>query len=118
MYAFENPLKITTEKQWIEWIFALKSTADKEKYALEIVEGWRSGRIVLLGAIPCIGSCLTGILWSIFGGDIQTAFAVASFIITASGGRYKFQFIPLFCYPVHTWFLNTLCYGLFANKGK
>lgn len=84
MYAFENPDKIESKTDWVSWVFRLKSNPDK-KYALEFVEGWKGGKIMILGAIPWVGSFLTALIWSACGGDIQTAFSVASYILTASG---------------------------------
>lgn len=88
MFAFNNPDKVPTHDEWIEWIFQLKAAKNK-KYALEFVEGWQAHRILVVGAVPWIASCLTGIIWSIFGGNIQNSFAVASFILTASGSRFR-----------------------------
>lgn len=91
MYAFKNPEKIKTETEWIDWIFALKAPKEPEiKYALEFVGGWQGKKIAVLGMVPWVASCATAIIWSaLWGSDIQTAFTVAAFILTASGSMYK-----------------------------
>lgn len=88
MNVFENPDKIPLSQGWIEWIFKLKSTKDKV-YAVQFIEGWKAGKILILGAIPLVASCLTGVFWGIFGDSVQSGFAVASFILAASGSKFK-----------------------------
>ncbi|KAK3303755.1 uncharacterized protein B0T15DRAFT_513894 [Chaetomium strumarium] len=54
------------------------------RHALGFVEGWNTNRIAISGSVPCLASCLVGAIGSAMGGDPQTAFTVASFILTSS----------------------------------
>jgi hypothetical protein len=46
-------------------------------------------RIAVLGSLPCIASTLVGVVWSARGGDVQTAFTVAGFILTVATGEFR-----------------------------
>ena len=85
MFAYANPLKVTSKHDWVEWAFKLKQK-DK-RYALEFVEGWEATRIAVLGSVLWMASFLLGIIWSVRGGDIQTVFTVASFVLAAASSR-------------------------------
>jgi hypothetical protein len=85
LYAYNHPSEFGTETDWIEWVFRLRQP-DK-RHALEFVEGWNGTRIAVLGSLPCIASTLVGVIWSARGGDIQTAFTVAGFILTVATGE-------------------------------
>ncbi|KAH7141045.1 hypothetical protein EDB81DRAFT_69686 [Dactylonectria macrodidyma] len=82
MYAYRNPSKLESKDDWVKWVFRLRRK-DK-RHAIEFVEGWNTTRIAIAGTIPWLSSCLVGVLWAAVGGDIQTAFTVASFILTSS----------------------------------
>ncbi|KAH6892194.1 hypothetical protein B0T10DRAFT_604969 [Thelonectria olida] len=82
MYAYRNPGRVSTSTDWIEWVFRLRR-ADR-RHAVEFVEGWDSTRIGIAGIIPWVSSCLVAIAWTAAGGDPQTTFTVASFILTSS----------------------------------
>ncbi|OIW24903.1 hypothetical protein CONLIGDRAFT_684805 [Coniochaeta ligniaria NRRL 30616] len=82
MYAYRNPERLSGGHDWIKWVFRLRRT-DK-RHALEFVEGWNTTRIAVAGTAPWLSSCLVGIIWTAIGGDAQTAFTVASFILTSS----------------------------------
>jgi hypothetical protein len=81
-YAYQHPSKIDTDDVWIDWVFRLRQP-DK-RHAVEFVEGWNGARIAVAGIIPLVISTLVGIIWSIRGGDAQTSFTVAGFILTAA----------------------------------
>lgn len=49
-YAYEHPERITSQTDWIEWVFRLRRR-DK-RHALDFVEGWNSTRIVFAGMLP------------------------------------------------------------------
>ncbi|KAK7192338.1 hypothetical protein PSPO01_01910 [Paraphaeosphaeria sporulosa] len=85
-YAYRHPQQATSSGQtnWIEWVFRLRQ--QNKRHALEFVEGWNTTRIVIAGAIPWLISCLVGIVWTAKGGDAQTAFTVASFILSSGTG--------------------------------
>lgn len=87
MRAFLNPRTLRGKQDWITWVFQLKAKTDA-KYALEFGSGWDGWRVLVAGAVPWIASCLTAVLWSVWGGDLQSGLAVASFILAASGGRF------------------------------
>ena len=53
-------------------------------FVLAFVEGWNTTRIAISGSVPWLASSLVGIIWTAAGGDAQTAFTVASFILTSS----------------------------------
>ena len=84
MFAYQRPestISWPESTQWIEWVFRLRG-ADK-RHAIEFVEGWNSARIAVAGTVPWLTSCLVGIIWSSLGGDTQTAFTVAGFILSS-----------------------------------
>ncbi|KAH0603950.1 uncharacterized protein H6S33_006981 [Morchella sextelata] len=85
LHAFNKPHKISTTNDWVDWIFRIKGLSPN-RYGLEFVQGWDGRKIVILAAVPWIGSVITAFLWSALTGDVQTAMAVASYILTASGG--------------------------------
>ncbi|KAI5842145.1 hypothetical protein DFP73DRAFT_632881 [Morchella snyderi] len=58
---FNKPHKISTEKEWVDWIPRLKSLAP-HPYGLEFVQGWDGRKIVLLAAVPWTGSLMTAVL--------------------------------------------------------
>lgn len=83
LWAYNHPSSFSkTETEWIEWVFRLRQL-DK-RHALEFVEGWNGTRIAIFGTIPCVASTLVGVIWSALGGDVQTAFTVAGFILTVA----------------------------------
>ena len=86
LYAYNHPSEFGTGTDWIEWVFRLRQP-DK-RHALEFVEDWNGTRIAIVGTIPCFASTLVGVIWSARGGDIQTAFTVAGFILTTTTGGY------------------------------
>jgi hypothetical protein len=75
-YAYNHPESITSDIAWID-----------KRHALEFIEGWNSIRVVIAAMIPWLISCLVGIIWTATGGDAQTAFTVASFILTSGTGK-------------------------------
>ncbi len=59
---------------------------------LEIIEDWQAGRVAVLGCVPWVTSFLLGIIWSACDSDMQTAFTVASFVLTAGSSKsWTFQ---------------------------
>ena len=80
-YAYQNPSKITTEHEWIDWVFRLRQP--DRRHAVEFVEGWNGTRIAVAGSIPLLLSTVVGIVWSVKGGGVQNAFSVAGFILIA-----------------------------------
>ncbi|KAH7091576.1 hypothetical protein FB567DRAFT_277472 [Paraphoma chrysanthemicola] len=80
-YAYKHPDSITSNTAWIEWVFRLRK--HNKRHALEFVEGWNSTRVVIAAMLPWLISCLVGVSWTASGGDAQTAFTVASFILTS-----------------------------------
>ena len=48
-YAYEHPERITSQTDWIEWVFRLRRR-DK-RHALEFVEGWNSTRVTFAGML-------------------------------------------------------------------
>jgi hypothetical protein len=79
-HAYNNPSMIETEAAWIDWVFNLRQ-ADR-RHALEFVEGWSGSRIATVGSVPWVSATIVGVVWVVRGGDAQTAFTVASFILT------------------------------------
>jgi hypothetical protein len=73
-YAYQNPLKITTEHEWIDWVFRLKQ--QDLRHALEFVEAWNPTRIAVVGLILLLVSTVLGIVWSVRGSGIQDGFAI------------------------------------------
>ncbi|ORY16486.1 hypothetical protein BCR34DRAFT_584424 [Clohesyomyces aquaticus] len=82
LYAYNHPAEFGSETDWIEWVFRLRQP-DK-RHALEFVEGWNGSKIAFMGLIPCVASTLVGVIWTARGGDAQTAFTVAGFILTVT----------------------------------
>lgn len=85
LYAYQHPGDFSSETDWIEWVFRLRQR-DK-RHALEFVEGWNGTRIAVVGAMPCVASTLVGVVWSARGGDVQSAFTVAGFMLTVATGE-------------------------------
>ncbi len=84
-YAYKHPDSIKTETAWIDWVFRLRKK--NKRHALEFVEGWNSSRVIIAALLPWLVSCLVGIIWTAMGGDAQTAFTVAGFILTSGTGK-------------------------------
>lgn len=95
MYAYRHPNRLGrlsgsrsrhSTDDWIHWVFRLRRR--DRRHALEFVEGWNTTRIAVSGTAPWLSSCLLGIVWTVMsGGDAQTAFTVASFLLTSSSGE-------------------------------
>ena len=88
MYVYRNPDRLAPpahSDEWVRWVFRLRRR--DRRHALEFVEGWDTSRIAVSGTAPWLSSCLVGIVWTATGGDPQTAFTVASFILTSSSGE-------------------------------
>ena len=79
-YAYQHPKSIETESEWIDWVFSLRQ-ADR-RHALEFVEDWSGFRIGIVGSVPWVVATVVGVTWTAKGGDAQTAFTVAAFILT------------------------------------
>jgi len=82
MFAYLNPDKVESTDDWIQWVFRLRRR--EKRHAVEFVEGWNSTRIAIAGSIPWLSSCIVGIAWTAAGGNVQSAFTVASFILTSA----------------------------------
>ncbi|KAI9794278.1 MAG: hypothetical protein M1833_000421 [Piccolia ochrophora] len=83
MSAFENPSGIRPGTEWVAWVFAMKADP-YNKEGLEFVEGWNGRKIAIIGASVLIGTTLMAGLWAGLGGDLQTVFTVASFLLALS----------------------------------
>ncbi|KAH6692520.1 hypothetical protein F5X68DRAFT_201060, partial [Plectosphaerella plurivora] len=86
MYAYHNSGRLSSDIDWVKWVFRLRR--QDKRHAIEFVEGWNSTRIGIAGSIPWLSSCIVGIAWTAAGGDVQSAFTVASFILTSSSSEY------------------------------
>lgn len=89
MYAYLHPSRVSSSDDWIRWVFRLRR-ADR-RHAVEFVEGWDSTRIAVAGAFPWFSSCLVAVAWTAAGGDPQTTFTVASFILTSSSSMCRWM---------------------------
>ncbi len=87
LYAYKNPSKLDPGDAWVSWVFNLRQP--DRRHALEFVEGWNKTRIATAGGALFVSSTLVGILWSVRTGDVQAAFTVAAFILTAGTCEYK-----------------------------
>jgi hypothetical protein len=91
-YAYNNPSKIEDDEYntpWIEWVYRLRRP--DQRHALEFIETWDGTRIVIAGTLPWLFSTIVGVTWSIKGGDVQTAFTVAGFILTSGTRTYDLR---------------------------
>lgn len=86
-HAYNHASGVMSQTEWIEWVFQFRQP-DK-RHALEFVEGWNSKRVAVAASIPWVSSCLVGIIWTARGGDAQTAFTVATFILTLGTGKSR-----------------------------
>jgi hypothetical protein len=86
LYAYQNPSKISSEHEWINWVFRLRQP--DRRHALEFVEGWNGTRIAVAGSIPLVVSTMVAIVWSAKGSGVQDGFAVAGFILTAGSCEF------------------------------
>lgn len=59
---------------------------NKSQHGLEFVMGWDVRKILILTMGPWIASLMTAIVWVVGTGDVQSAMAVATYILTLSGG--------------------------------
>jgi hypothetical protein len=91
-YAYQHSSEIETEHDWIDWVFRLRKP--DHRYALEFVEGWNTTRIAIAGSLPILFSTLVGVIWTILGGDVQTTFTVAGFILTCGTCEWPFEVLP------------------------
>jgi hypothetical protein len=82
LYAYTRPSEVSTSDAWIEWVFRLRR--QDKRHALELVEGWNTTRIIVAGTLPWLLSCIIGIIWAVVSKDVQSAFTVASFILTSA----------------------------------
>jgi hypothetical protein len=80
MYAYSHPSEIKTQRDWIDWVFVLKSDP-VNRYALEFVEDWDGMRIVRIGISILVAVVFASVLWAGLGGDLQTVFTVTSFAL-------------------------------------
>jgi len=113
MYAYKNPDRFLSDSDdWIRWVFRLRRK--ERRHALEFVEGWNTTRIAISGTAPWLSSCLVGIIWTAIGGDAQTAFTVASFILTSSSGKSSSYLIHELTAHSNTIKLYWLCWQLLA----
>jgi len=87
LYAYQNPSKITSDHEWIEWVFRLRQPG--RRHALEFVEGWSGTRIAVAGSAVLVISTVVGVVWSVKGSGIQDGFAIAGFILTAGSGEFS-----------------------------
>jgi hypothetical protein len=85
LYAYQNPSKITSEHEWIEWVFRLRHP--DRRHALEFVEGWNCTRIAVAGSLVLVVSTVVGVAWSVKGSGVQDGFSIASFILAAGSGE-------------------------------
>jgi len=85
IYAYRNPSRLPDNDDWIKWGFRLRR--QDRRHAVEFVEGWNTTRIAIAGTIPWLSSCLVRVIWTATGSDAQTAFTVASFILTSSSSK-------------------------------
>jgi hypothetical protein len=86
-YAYNNPSKVEdseSETPWIKWVYRLRKP--EQRHALEFIESWDGKRIVIAGTLPWLFSTMVGVVWSVKGGDVQTAFTVAGYILTSGTG--------------------------------
>lgn len=79
-HAYNNPATVATMDSWITWVFRLRQR--DRRHALEFVEGWSGARIAMIGSVPWVAATVVGVAWTVRGGDAQTAFTVAGFILT------------------------------------
>lgn len=104
MYAYRHPNRLgplsgsskhRSTDDWIRWVFRLRRR--DRRHALEFVEGWNTTRIAVSGTARWLSSCLLGIVWTVMsGGDAQTAFTVAIFLLASSSSEWSsFEFLFL-----------------------
>lgn len=86
-YAYQNPNSVEPDQEWIDWVFRLRQP--DRRHALEFVEDWSGFRIGLVGSIPWVAATVVGVTWVAKGGDTQTAFTVAAFILTVGTSKFR-----------------------------
>ena len=89
-HAYEHADSITTSTAWIDWVFRLRQ--GERRHALEFVEAWSGLRIALVGSVPWVSATVVGVAWVCIGGDVQTAFTVAAFILTVGTCEFDGRF--------------------------
>lgn len=108
--------------RWLQWIqheFNNDSfDPRKGKYAIQLVLGWSAMKFIIYGTIPIFLSLAIGLWYSfsqrgpgVSASDIvsidQTAWTIASYIITTGGGMLFFSLLPHFL-PFHQRSLHLL----------
>ena len=81
-----------TWSPWSIWIYQTMNECHKipssARFSLELRLGWSVTRIVLMTATPVVLSLVVGTWYMQSTGDTQTAWTIASYIVTAAGGEY------------------------------
>jgi hypothetical protein len=94
LYYVYHPDKVAEEynrpRVWIDWVFSLReerSDGSVHRHLVEFVEGWSPVRITIASSFPLVGSVVMGVVWASMTGDAQSAFSVASFLLTFGSGE-------------------------------
>ncbi|KAK3371126.1 hypothetical protein B0T24DRAFT_627811 [Lasiosphaeria ovina] len=94
LYYVFHPEEVSKEysrpRVWIDWVFDLREKRPDgtvHRHLVEIIEGWSALRITVASLFPVLGSAILGIVWASMTQDVQTAFTVASFLLTFGSGK-------------------------------
>ncbi|MBE3046809.1 hypothetical protein IMZ48_30630 [Candidatus Bathyarchaeota archaeon] len=93
------------ERVWVDWVFSLREEQEDgriHRHLVEFVEGWSPVRITLAASFPLVGSVVLGVVWSSMTGDAQTAFTVASFVLTFGSGTFGAPPLSPLCTVIST----------------
>jgi hypothetical protein len=63
----------------------------KGQLSIEFIEGWSRSRIAILAIIPVVFSLAIGFYYQYAFDDVQTAWSLASYIVTTFAGNYELK---------------------------
>jgi hypothetical protein len=93
-YHDYNSAKEDYEDRWMKWMhFSLNNTSHDPgdgKYALQLVLRCSPVKITVYVTAPIVLSLVIGIWYMRHTGDIQIAWTISSYVMTAAGGWYFF----------------------------
>lgn len=88
--------------KWIDWVSKNMNEFHKipseGRYSLELKLSWSAKKIMVLVTTPVILSLVIGTWYMQSTGDTQTAWTIASYIVTAAGGKRGVQCPLKFCH--------------------
>jgi hypothetical protein len=80
-YEYETGVRSDTCNEWVY------NTIIAKNHSIELLLGWSAVRITIAVSFPVILSFAVGLWYMKKTGDVQTAWTLASYIVTGVGGE-------------------------------